>query len=83
MSTESVDVSVIVVADRRQRQELRFFRQLALIVGSFVAYMAVRAVANDAPSIAISNLTICWSSNEQSVWTSSNGCKSSRSTAHS
>lgn len=55
MSTGGVDVSVIVVADRRRHQELRFFRQAALIVGSFVAYMAVRAVANDAPSIAISN----------------------------
>ena len=39
----------------RGRRELRFVGQLALIVGAFVAYMAVRAVANDAPSNAMSN----------------------------
>ena len=37
------------------RRELRFFGQLTLIVGAFVAYMAVRAVANDSPSDAMSN----------------------------
>ncbi len=48
----------VIEEEQHQHQhevQLRFFRQLVLIVGAFLAYMAVRAVADDAPSIAISN----------------------------
>ncbi len=44
-----------MIGGRRGRRELRFVGQLTMIVGAFVAYMAVRGVANDAPSNAMSN----------------------------
>ena len=53
----ALEVSDNVVGERRGggRRELRFFGQLTMIVGAFAAYMAVRALANDAPSDAMSN----------------------------
>lgn len=48
-------MSANVFGERRGRRELRFFGQLTMIVGAFVAYMAVRAVANDGPLNAMSN----------------------------